>query len=378
MTTKNTTKAAAVKKPAEKKPVVKKVGVKPATEKKAVKNAAVKAVLPAPRTEGNPVAKKQPKPVFSIFDETAKKFVPAEGAKPITIPGLEAFQLFIHQTKDGRNWCVSEACSGGRLAIGSKRAVAVQMATEMLNKHGKAGILESIQRSINRSGAAPGFTPPAGIQDPADVKAEESNPKQIFKITTEDGTEIEVTYDESMQHHLEFRGELSPTGYHSHFGYDGKGDVREAAQKLANEFRAAFLKEQAKLARKQKAVTPGAEPAAKPASRRGRKPDGRCPTGNDNDAQIATGASHPSCTKKNARRGSRSSQLDIAAAILKDAGEPLTCKEMVRRMLEGRLWESGGRTPGATLSASINREIAKLGKEARFVRAERGLYSLKP
>ena len=353
MTTKKTTTKAATKKPAEKKPVTKKVAAKPAP-KKAVKKAAVKAVHPAPRAEGNPVAKKQPKPVFRIFDETAKKFVPVDGAKPITIPGLEAFQLFIHQTKDGRTWCVSEACSGGRLAIGAKRAVAVQMASEMLNKHGKAGILECVQRSINRTGAAPGFNLPTGIrlpdgiQAPAEVKAEESKPKQTFKIKTEDGTEIEVAYDESMRHHLEFRGELSPTGYHSHFGYDGKGDVREAAQKLANEFRAAFLKEQAKQARKQKAVTPGAEPAAKPASRRGRKPDGI------------------------------SSQLDIAAGILKDAGEPLTCKEMVRRMLEGRLWESGGRTPGATLSASINREIAKLGKDARFVRAERGLYSLKP
>jgi hypothetical protein len=26
-----------------------------------------------------------------------------------------------------------------------------------------------------------------------------------------------------MRHHLDFRGEISPTGYHSHFGYDGKG-----------------------------------------------------------------------------------------------------------------------------------------------------------
>ena len=179
MTTKKTTTEATIKKPAEKKPVTKKVAAKSATEKKAVKKAAVKAVHPAPRTEGNPVAKKQPKPVFSIFDETAKKFVPAEGAKPITIPGLEAFQLFIHQTKDGRTWCVSEACSGGRLAIGSKREVAVQMASEMLNKHGKAGIIESIQRSINRTGAAPGFNLPTGIrlpdgiQAPADVKAEQ-------------------------------------------------------------------------------------------------------------------------------------------------------------------------------------------------------------
>ena len=441
MATKKTTKVA-TKKPAEKRPVAKKVAAKTTPKKSVAKN-----VRPAPRLEDSPAVKKQQKPMFSIFDETAKKFLPVEGAKPVTIPGLEAFQLFIHQTKDGRTWCVSEACSGGRLAVGAKRAVAVQMATEMLNKHGKAGILECVQRSINRTGIAPGFVPPEGVKV-SDRSAKEK-PKQTFKVTTEDGKEIEVAYDESMRHHLEFRGEISPTGYHSHFGYDGKGDVREAALKLANEFRAAFLKQQAKLNRKNKSAQkapevstrlkskilaalvdgkklprtqahfdeiaqatgaseadvaatlmtlelagtvkslPGKQyrmatadeqnnaAAAKPASGRGRKPDGRCPTGNDIDAQITTGASHPSYTEKNARRGSRSSPLDISAAILKDAAEPLTCKEMVRRMLEGRLWDTGGRTPGATLSASINREIARLGKDARFVRAGRGLYGLR-
>ena len=124
MTTTKTTTKAATKKPAEKKPVVKKVAAKSAAEKKPVpKKSVAKTERPAPKREDSPAAKKQPKPVFSIFDETAKKFVPVEGAKPITIPGLEAFQLFVHQTKDGRTWCVSEACSGGRLAIGSKRAV---------------------------------------------------------------------------------------------------------------------------------------------------------------------------------------------------------------------------------------------------------------
>ena len=84
---KTTTKAA--KKPAEKKPVVKKVAAKSAVEKTPVpKKAAAKNVKPASRREDSPAAKKQPKPVFSIFDETAKKFVPAEGAKPISIPGL--------------------------------------------------------------------------------------------------------------------------------------------------------------------------------------------------------------------------------------------------------------------------------------------------
>ena len=70
------------------------------------------------------------------------------------------------------------------------------------------------------------------------------------------------------------------------------------------------------------------------------------------------------------------SQLDAAVKILTDAKEPLTCKEICRRMLEQKLWNTTGRTPGATLSASMQREIAKRGSEARFRRAERGLYEL--
>jgi len=121
----------------------------------------------------------------------------------------------------------------------------------------------------------------------------------------------------------------------------------------------------------------------KPApAKRGRKPSGRCPTGKVVDTEIKINEGSDPCVHKKDRRGqglatsSRQSQLDIAVSVLREAAEPLTCKEIVRRMLEGGLWQTSGRTPGATLSASMQREIAKHGKDARFVRTARGLYGL--
>jgi hypothetical protein len=57
--------------------------------------------------------------------------------------------------------------------------------------------------------------------------------------------------------------------------------------------------------------------------------------------------------------------------------EPMNCKAMVESMQAKSLWTSpGGKTPEATLYASIIREIAKRGKESRFKKADRGMFSL--
>ena len=82
-------------------------------------------------------------------------------------------------------------------------------------------------------------------------------------------------------------------------------------------------------------------------------------------------------TKKAASKpAEKMSQMAAAIQVLKEAKEPLTCKEIVRRMFEQKLWETSGRTPAATLSAAIQREIAKKGEASRFRKAERGLYEL--
>jgi hypothetical protein len=70
------------------------------------------------------------------------------------------------------------------------------------------------------------------------------------------------------------------------------------------------------------------------------------------------------------------SQIEAALAVLKKAEEPLTCKQLVEAMAERKLWASpGGKTPDATLYASITREIATKGNEARFVKAAPGRFA---
>ncbi len=70
----------------------------------------------------------------------------------------------------------------------------------------------------------------------------------------------------------------------------------------------------------------------------------------------------------------RTSLLDRAADILAKAKEPMGAKDIVEKALaEG--WTTKGKTPAATLYASIIREIANKGKDARFTKVERGRFA---
>jgi hypothetical protein len=72
------------------------------------------------------------------------------------------------------------------------------------------------------------------------------------------------------------------------------------------------------------------------------------------------------------------SQIAAALEVLKTATEPMTCKQMVEAMLEKQLWTSpGGKTPEATLYASIFRDLITKGKDARFVKAAPDRFALK-
>lgn len=68
--------------------------------------------------------------------------------------------------------------------------------------------------------------------------------------------------------------------------------------------------------------------------------------------------------------------LNAAVEIMKGAKEPLTVKEITRAVFEKGLAASNGRTPHATLSAAMGREITAKGAESRFRRAERGRFEL--
>ena len=72
---------------------------------------------------------------------------------------------------------------------------------------------------------------------------------------------------------------------------------------------------------------------------------------------------------------SRLSLLDAAATVLADASEPMACKAIV----EGATalgWTTTGKTPHATLYAAITREIAAKGDDARFVKVDRGRFTI--
>ena len=70
------------------------------------------------------------------------------------------------------------------------------------------------------------------------------------------------------------------------------------------------------------------------------------------------------------------SGLDAAAQVLAEAGEPMGCKDMVERMLAKGLWQTGGKTPSATIYAAIIREIATKGDASRFRKTDRGRFEL--
>ena len=70
--------------------------------------------------------------------------------------------------------------------------------------------------------------------------------------------------------------------------------------------------------------------------------------------------------------------LDCAVRVLREAGKPLNCKQMVETMLSKGYWQTGGKTPEATIYAAIIREIATRKGEARFKKTDRGMFTLNP
>lgn len=71
------------------------------------------------------------------------------------------------------------------------------------------------------------------------------------------------------------------------------------------------------------------------------------------------------------------SQLDAAAKVLTDSGEPMTTKVMIEAMATKGYWTSpAGKTPAQTLYAAITREISAKGNEARFTKVDRGRFAL--
>ena len=95
--------------------------------------------------------------------------------------------------------------------------------------------------------------------------------------------------------------------------------------------------------------------------------------------KTATKAPKATKTKKaKAPKEKKLSAIDAAAQVLAVSKKPLNTKEMIEAMAAKSLWSSpGGKTPHATLYSAIIREISLKGKEARFVKTERGKFAAK-
>lgn len=73
------------------------------------------------------------------------------------------------------------------------------------------------------------------------------------------------------------------------------------------------------------------------------------------------------------------SMIDAAQKILADAGEAMTCADMIEAMAKKNLWSSpNGRTPANTLYAAIGRLIKTKGKQSPFRKADKGQFELNP
>jgi hypothetical protein len=79
---------------------------------------------------------------------------------------------------------------------------------------------------------------------------------------------------------------------------------------------------------------------------------------------------------KDERPEKKLSALDAAARVLAEAGQAMTCQEMIESMAAKGYWTSpGGKTPHATLYAAILREIQVKGAATRFQKTERGKFA---
>ncbi len=92
-------------------------------------------------------------------------------------------------------------------------------------------------------------------------------------------------------------------------------------------------------------------------------------------AKGAKDAKAPKAKPAKPAKTKRISALDAAAKVLAESDRPLRAIDMVEVMHAKGLWTSpGGKTPEATLYAAVIREITAKGKDARFRKADRGLF----
>jgi len=69
------------------------------------------------------------------------------------------------------------------------------------------------------------------------------------------------------------------------------------------------------------------------------------------------------------------SALDAAALVLAEAGQPMSCPELIAAMAAKGYWSSPkGKTPAATLYAALTREATTKGAASRFRKVGPGQF----
>ena len=72
----------------------------------------------------------------------------------------------------------------------------------------------------------------------------------------------------------------------------------------------------------------------------------------------------------------RLSALDAAALVLREAGQPMSCAELIAQMAAQGYWTSPkGKTPASTLYAAIQREAKLKGAASRFQKTGPGRFT---
>ena len=90
-------------------------------------------------------------------------------------------------------------------------------------------------------------------------------------------------------------------------------------------------------------------------------------------------AAAPTKKPRAAKPDGKLSQLDAALKVLAEAGTPMTTKAMIEAMATKGYWTSpSGATPAQTLYSALIREIGHKGDASQFLKADKGLFGLKP
>jgi len=169
------------------------------------------------------------------------------------------------------------------------------------------------------------------------------------------------------------------TGENPHGGWDG---INVATNRKVRIKSAQRLRGPAKHApaSKRKKIVPLAEYEAQAKADTSAQ-GGQTPAKATKDAKAATkrhtGQRHATAAKGEAKP---MSLLDAAAHLLSlGTGDPMRCKDIVDLAVQRNLWapRKGGKTPANSLYAAISREIKDKGDASRFVKAERGKFSLR-